>query len=62
MASMPGTKANLIVCQIVWDAESKTIFTSFEISTTQGDSVRCELRITDTEPKDSWVRSMTGKS
>ncbi|KAK0652935.1 hypothetical protein B0T16DRAFT_455254 [Cercophora newfieldiana] len=37
-----------------WDEEDKAIFTSFMISTTDGDSVRCELRITDTEPEGSW--------
>jgi hypothetical protein len=44
----------------VWDDEADTLFTSFQISTTEGDSVRCELRITDTEPEKSWVSYLPG--
>ncbi|KAK0619288.1 hypothetical protein B0T14DRAFT_566167 [Immersiella caudata] len=37
-----------------WDDQGDVLFTSFDISTSEGDSVRCELRITGPEPEKSW--------
>ena len=41
-------------CAVVWQPEMKAMFISFFINGDDGSIARCELRITNTDPKGSW--------